>query len=732
VKGKLIKRAAGLKYEYPRNGENLPTITENQTLENLAINTIRMLSADAVQNANSGHPGMPMGAAAMAYTLWTKYLKHNPSDPAWFDRDRFVLSAGHGSMLIYSLLHLTGYDLPLDELKRFRQWGSKTPGHPERGHTAGVEVATGPLGQGFGNSVGMAIAEAWLAATYNRPGHTVIDHYTYSICGDGCLMEGVTHEAASLAGHLKLGKLIVLYDQNRITLAGGTDLSFTEDVGMRFEAYGWQTIHVEDGNDVEAISAAIEGAKSETGKPSLLLVKTHIGYGSPKKQDNFSSHGSPLGDDELVATKKALAWPSEERFYLPEDALALFREAIANGADAQAEWGKRMETYKAAYPAQYAELEMIIAGKLPPDWAADLPKWTPADKPIATRVAGGAALNALAKRIPNIIGGSADLNPSTNTALKGLGDFQPQEQGGPGAQGAVGGVWGFAGRNIAFGVREHAMGAAVNGMAAHGGVLPFSATFFVFSDYMKPTLRLGALMGIKAFYVFTHDSVGVGEDGPTHEPVEQLAGVRSIPGLTVIRPADANETSDAWAFAVQHNGPTLFVLSRQNIPHLDRSKAVGADISKGAYILSDGEGGQPDVILIGTGSEVALCVKAQEKLAGYGVKARVVSMPSMNLFEAQDASYRESVLPRGMKKRVTVEAATTFGWDRWAGDEGVMIGLNHYGASAPGEVIMEKFGFTVGAVAGAALRLMGREEEAAKEAGSGETAYAGAVKHHDA
>jgi transketolase len=706
-------------------------MTENQTLENLAINTIRMLSADAVQKANSGHPGMPMGAAAMAFTLWTRYLKHNPSDPAWFDRDRFILSAGHGSMLHYSLLHLTGYDLPLDELKRFRQWESKTPGHPERGVTPGVEVATGPLGQGFSNSVGMAIAEAWLSATYNKPGHTIVDHHTYAICGDGCLMEGITSEAASFAGHLKLGKLIVLYDQNRITLAGGTPLTFTEDVGKRFEAYDWQAIHVEDGNDVEAIAAAIEAAKADTGRPSIILVKTHIGYGSPKKQDNFSSHGSPLGEDELLATKKALGWPSEEKFYLPEDALALFREAIPNGDKAQAEWSIRLDAYKAAYPAQAAEFEMIMAGKLPDDWAADLPKWTPADKPIATRVAGGAALNGLAKRIPNIIGGSADLNPSTNTAMKGLGDFQPPEQGGPAAQGAVGGVWGYAGRNVAFGVREHAMGAAVNGMAAHGGLLPFSATFFVFSDYMKPTLRLGALMGLKAFYVFTHDSVGVGEDGPTHEPVEQLAGVRSIPGLTVIRPADSNETAEAWAFAVQHHGPTLFVLSRQNVPHLDRSKAVDADVSKGAYILSEAEGGQPEVILIASGSEVSLCVKAQEKLAGYGVKARVVSMPSMNLFEHQDAAYRESVLPKSVKKRVTVEAATTFGWDRWAGDEGFMIGIDRYGASAPGETILENYGFTVGAVASAALRMVGKEAEATQEAGSSETAFAGAVKHHD-
>jgi len=708
----------------------LPTITENPTLENLAINTIRMLSADAVQNANSGHPGMPMGAAAMAYTLWTKYLKHNPSNPQWFDRDRFVLSAGHGSMLLYSLLHLTGYDLPLEELKRFRQFGSKTPGHPERGHTPGVEVATGPLGQGLSNSVGMAIAEAWLSATYNRPGHTVIDHYTYSICGDGCLMEGITQEAASLAGHLKLGKLIVFYDDNKITLAGGTDVSFTEDVAMRFEAYGWQTIRVHDGNDVEEITGAIESARAETGKPTLVLCKTHIGYGSPKKQDKFSSHGNPLGDDELLATKKALGWPSTEKFFLPEDAVALFREAVPKGKKSEAEWRARVDAYKAAYPAQGAELEMIMAGKVPEDWAADLPKWTPADKPIATRVAGGAALNGLAKRIPNIIGGSADLNPSTNTALKDMGDFQPPEQGGPAAQGAVGGVWGYSGRNIAFGVREHAMGAAVNGMAAHGGVLPFSATFFVFSDYMKPTLRLGALMGVKAYYVFTHDSIGVGEDGPTHEPIEQLAGVRAIPGLTVLRPADANETAESWAFGIQHNGPTLFVLSRQNAPHLDRSKAVNPDVAKGAYIISEADGGNPDVILIGTGTEVALCVKAQEKLGAYGVKARVVSMPGMSLFEAQDAAYRESILPRAVKKRVTVEAASTFGWDRYAGDEGTMIGINHYGSSAPGDVIFQNFGFTVGAVASAALKLVGKNAEAEKEAASTETAFAGPTMHH--
>jgi transketolase len=707
----------------------LPT-TETISLENLAINTIRMLSADSVQNANSGHPGMPMGAAAMAFTLWTKFLKHNPKDPDWFDRDRFILSAGHGSMLIYSLLHLTGYDLPLEELKHFRQFGSKTPGHPERNHTPGVEVATGPLGQGFSNAVGVAIAEAWLAAKYNKPGHTIVDHYTYSLCGDGCLMEGITHEAASLAGHLRLGKLISLYDMNRITLAGGVDLCFTEDVQKRFEGYGWHTRVVQDGNDVEEITAALNEAKAEADKPSILLVRTHIGYGSPKKQDNFSSHGNPLGDDELLATKQALGWPSTEKFFLPTEAVALFRQAIDNGAKAKSEWLTRIEAYKAAFPAEGAQFEMIASGKVPEDFAADLPNWKPSDKPIATRVAGGEVMNALAKRIPNLMGGSADLNPSTNTALKGLGDFQPAEYGGPSAQGAVGGVWGYSGRNVAFGVREHAMGAAVNGMAAHGGILPFSATFFVFSDYMKPAVRLGSIMKLKVFYVFTHDSIGVGEDGPTHEPIEQLAGVRAIPGLTVIRPADANETAEAWAWAIQHQGPTSFILSRQNVPHLDRSNGKGVDVSKGAYIISEAEGGSPDVILIGTGSEVALCFKAQEKLKTYGVKARVVSMPSMSLFESQDPAYKESVLPRSVRKRVTVEAGATFGWHRYAGDEGTVIGIDHYGASAPGDIVMKNFGFTVGNVAGAALRLLGREADAVKESASDETAFAGPTLAH--
>lgn len=689
----------------------------SSTLEDLCINTIRMLSADAVQQANSGHPGMPMGAAAMAYTLWTGFLKFNPKDPNWFNRDRFVLSAGHGSMLLYSLLYLTGYDLPLDELKRFRQWGSKTPGHPERGHTntPGVEVSTGPLGQGFSNGVGMAITEAWLAARYNRPGQKIVDHYTYAICGDGDLMEGITQEAASLAGHLRLGKLIYLYDQNHISLAGATDLVFTEDVAKRFEGYGWHTRIVPEGNDTVDIAAAIREAQAEERKPSLLLVHTHIGYGSPHKQDSFQAHGNPLGEDELVATKRALGWPTTDKFYLPEEAVAVFREAIDRGAASQADWNAAFNSYYLAYPKEAAEFEAIVKGELPAGWDADLPTWKPTDKAIATRAAGGAVMNALAKRIPNLIGGSADLNPSTDTALKGLGDFQPSEFAGPGTQGAVGGEWDYAGRNVAFGVREHAMGAAVNGMAAHGGVLPFSATFLVFSDYMKPAIRLAALSQLKAFFVFTHDSIGVGEDGPTHEPVEQLAGLRAIPGLVVIRPADANETAEAWAFAVEHSGPTLFALTRQAVPHLDRSRAVNPDASKGAYILSEAEAGVLDVVLIGTGSEVSLCVKAQEKLAGYGVKARVVSMPSWDRFEAQDEAYRESVLPKAVKRRVTIEAGVRQGWHKYATDEGTTIGIDHYGASAPGEVILRNFGFTAEHVTAAALRLLGRRQEADQE-----------------
>jgi transketolase len=687
----------------------------DKELENRCINTIRILSADAVQNANSGHPGLPMGAAAMGYTLWTRFLRHNPRNPKWFDRDRFILSAGHGSMLLYSLLFLTGYDLSLDEIKRFRKWGSKTPGHPERNETPGVEVTTGPLGQGFANGVGFGIAEAWLAARYNRPGHQIVDHYTYAICGDGDLMEGVSQEAASLAGHLQLGKLIYLYDQNHISLAGATEIDFTEDVGRRFEADGWHIRHVPDGNDTEDIAKAIAAAQAEARRPSLILVHTHIGYGSPHKQDNFSSHGSPLGEEELQATKTALGWPTMDKFYVPPDAVDYYRQAIPEGARVEDEWKKKFEAYRKEFPKEAAEFEMLVSGALPDNWAADLPQWKPSDKPIATRAAGGAVLNALAKHIPNIMGGSADLNPSTDTALKTWGDFQNPEAYGPGTQGAVGGVWSYAGRNVAFGVREHAMGSAVNGMAAHGGVIPFSATFFNFSDYMKPAIRLGALSRLKAVYVFTHDSIALGEDGPTHQPVEQLAALRAVPELTVIRPADPNETAEAWVVAIERDGPTVLVLTRQAVPQLDRSTAKQPGVARGAYILAEADGGAPDVILMGTGSEVQLCVEARKKLAKYGLKARVVSMPSWDLFAAQDGAYRESVLPKRIKARVAVEAASPLGWERWTGDEGAIIGLDRFGASAPGEEVLQHLGFTPEHVTSAALRVLGRTSEAEQE-----------------
>ncbi len=676
-------------------------------LELLCINTIRILSADAVEYANAGHPGMPMGAAAMAYTLWTDFLKHNPKDPSWPDRDRFVLSAGHGSMLLYSLLHLTGYDLPLDEIKRFRKWGSLTPGHPERGDTPGVEVSTGPLGQGFGNSVGMAMAEAWLAAKYNRPGFNIVDHYTYVLCGDGDLMEGISYEAGSLAGHLRLGKLICLYDRNRISLAGSTELCFTEDVMKRFEAFGWHTLSVDDGNNTSSVRDAIRQAQAESGKPSFISVATHIGYGSPHKHDNFSVHGSPLGEEELQATKKALGWPTMDKFYLPKEAVDFFRRAVARGNEANSAWRAKFDSYRQAYPKEAAEFEAIFRGRLPEHWNSDIPRWKTTDKPIATRAAGGEVLNALAKHIPNIVGGSADLNPSTNTALSGMGNFQPVQLSGNDALGGVSGEWSYAGRNVAFGVREHAMGAAVNGMAAHGGILPYSATFFTFLDYMKPAVRLAALSRLKAIFIFTHDSVGLGEDGPTHQPIEHLASARAIPDLSVIRPADPTETAEAWEFAIQRSGPTVLVLTRQTVPHLDRSKAKDPGVAKGAFILSDPDSGDPDVILVGTGSEVALCVQAQAELQkSHGIKARVVSMPSWDLFEAQDEAYRERVFPSRITSRVTIEAGASLGWRRWAGDRGEVIGIDKFGASAPGGEVLQHLGITAERVVDAALRLV--------------------------
>jgi transketolase len=696
----------------------------DQRLETLAVNTIRMLSVDAVQKANSGHPGMPMGAASMAYVLWTEYLKHNPRDPHWPDRDRFVLSAGHGSMLLYSLLFLTGYDLPLEQLQQFRQLGSMTPGHPERGDTPGVEVTTGPLGQGFANGVGMAIAEAFLAARYNRPGHEIVDHFTYGIVSDGDIMEGVAMEAAALAGHLRLGKLIYLYDQNAITLAGTANLSFSEDVAARFEALGWQAIGI-DGMDTDQVRQALDDARRDLSRPTLILARTHIAYGSPHKQDTFGAHGSPLGVDEVKATKENLGWPVEPPFYLPDEAVSHFREALDRGADWQAAWRIKFESYAEEYPELAAEFMRAQAGELPEGWDADLPSWKPGDKPIATRKASEAVIQAFFPKIPTYIGGSADLNPSTNTGMKGAGDFEAPSLNPDGnVQGALGGGWSYAGRNIHFGIREHAMGSAVNGMAAHGGVIPFGATFLVFSDYMRPAVRLSALSHLKSIWVYTHDSIAVGEDGPTHEPVEHVMSLRLIPNLTVIRPADANETREAWKLALTaRNHPTALILTRQDLDILDRSDAKG-DVSHGGYILADTDG-DPDVVLMGTGSEVGLCVKARAALAEHGIKARVVSLPSWEIFEAQDSSYRSQVLGPEGTPRLSVEAGVTIGWQKYTGAKGRSVGQDRYGASGPGAKVLAHFGFTKEHVTAEALRLLGRRDLANQidpEHAGGETA----------
>jgi len=674
-------------------------------LDQLCINTLRFLSVDAVQKANSGHPGMPLGAAPMAYTLWTRFLKHNPTNPGWCDRDRFVLSAGHGSILLYSLLHLTGYHLSLEDLQRFRQWGSKTPGHPERGHTPGVEITTGPLGQGFGNAVGMAMAEAQLAARYNRDGLTIVDHFTYVIASDGDLMEGVASESASLAGHLRLGKLICLYDDNRVTLAGTTGQTFTEDPVRRFEAYGWQALSVEDGNDVAAIDAALQQARSEATRPSLIVVRTHIGYGSPHKQDTFEAHGSPLGPDEVRLTKEHLGWPPDKAFLIPDEALSQFRRALPQGERAEQEWNARMRSYAQAFPQLAQQFDRSVRGDLPQGWDADIPTFPPDAKGIATRAASGRVMNAIASRLPTLTGGSADLDPSTYTALKGCGDFGP----GPSTddQGAAGGGWSFAGRNIHFGVREHAMGAIVNGLAAHGGTLPYGATFLIFSDYMRPTIRLAALMRLHVIHVFTHDSIATGEDGPTHEPVEHLASLRAIPNLTVIRPADANETTVAWRVACEmRDRPVLLVLTRQAVPTLDRQQMASADgLRRGGYVLMDAPGGRPDLILIATGSEVSLIVMAATRLHSEGIAVRCVSMPSWDLFDALPASEQELVLPRAVTARLAVEAGASLGWRRYVGDKGDVIGVDRFGASAPGDVVLREYGFTVEEVCRRAVAL---------------------------
>jgi transketolase len=679
------------------------------SLDQLCINAIRMLSVDAVEKAKSGHPGAPMGLAPAAYILWTRFLKHNPRNPSWPDRDRFVLSAGHASMLLYSMLHLTGYDLALEQIEQFRQWGSHTPGHPERGLTPGVETTTGPLGQGFGNGVGMAIAEAYLAARYNRPGFEIVDHFTYGIVSDGDLMEGVSAEAASLAGHLKLGKLIYLYDNNHISLAAATDLTFTEDCAKRFEAYGWHTQTVEDGNDLEAIDRALRAARSETARPSLVLLRTHIGYGSPGKQDTFEAHGSPLGSEEVKRTKQKLGWPLEPPFLIPKEALACFRDSVGKGERAEAEWNQRFSAYARKFPDMTAELEQAIRGELPKGWDEAVPDFPADAKGVATRAASGKVLNAIAPKLPTLIGGSADLNPSTFTVLQNLGDFESPHREFADSQGSAGGGWSYAGRNLHFGVREHGMAASLNGMVAHGGIIPFGSTFLMFSDYMRPAIRLAALMELGVIYVFTHDSIGLGEDGPTHQPIEQLAALRAIPQLVVIRPADANETTVAWRVAIEsRHRPVALVLTRQNVPTLDRSQFAAADgLRRGAYVLADAPS-KPDLILIGTGSEVSLIVAARQKLAEQKVQARIVSMPSWELFDAQPRDYRESVLPPSVRPRLAVEAGLPQGWHFYVGDGGDVIGLDRFGASAPGNVVMEKLGFTVNHVVERALALLGR------------------------
>ncbi len=657
-----------------------------QSLDNRAINTIRFLAVDAVQKANSGHPGLPMGAAAMAYVLWTRFLKHNPTNPKWPDRDRFVLSPGHGSMLLYALLHLTGYDLSLDELKNFRQWGSKTPGHPEYGHTPGVETTTGPLGQGFGNAVGMAVAEAFLAARFNHDGHDIVDHYTYAIVSDGDVMEGVAQEAASLAGHLKLGKLIMLYDDNHITLAAPAAVTFSEDVPKRFEAYGWHTLFVEDGNDLEAIAAAIQSAQKVTDKPTLISVRTVIGFGSPKKAGTHHAHGSPLGPDEVKATKVNLGWPLEPDFLIPADVQAHFLTAAERGKAAEAAWQKSFAAYEAAYADSALQFKQAQAGQLPVGWDANIPKYGPNPKGAATRNASGQILNAIAKHVPTFMGGDADLAESTKTLIDGEGNF---------------GVDGYDQRNLRFGIREHAMGSIANGLALHGGIIkPYTATFLVFSDYMRPAIRLAALSGIEPIFVFTHDSIGLGEDGPTHQPVEHLAALRTIPNSIVLRPADANESAAAWKLAMEYKGgPVTLVFTRQNVPILEQP-AVWEGVPKGGYILSDAAG-KPDVLLMSSGSEVQLILKAQELLAQDGIQARVISIPSMELFEAQGAAYIQSVLPSGVKARVAIEAGVKQGWQEYLLG-GHFIGLNRFGASAPYEQIYQHLGITAEAVVAAA------------------------------
>jgi len=670
-------------------------LTAQAALDQQCINTIRFLAVDAVQRAESGHPGAPMGAAAVAYTLWDRFLKHNPRNPAWADRDRFVLSAGHASMLLYSLLYLTGYDLPLEELRDFRQWGSKTPGHPEHGLAPGVEATTGPLGQGFGNGVGMAIAERWLADHYNRPGHEIIDHYVYALVSDGDLQEGVSSEAASLAGTLKLGKLIYLYDDNDIQIEGPTDRVFTENVACRFQAYDWQVLGPLDGLDIAALEKAIRDAQADVEHPSLIICKTVIGYGSPN-QATAKVHGEPLGVENVREAKDTLCWPQEPLFYVPEQVLAHMRKALERGQEAEEEWQRRMREYRSTYPEQAAELEAQLSGQLPAGWDEGLSElFPPGSKPMATRVASGQVLHHLVKRVHALIGGSADLGPSTKTELVGHGDFGWNQ---------------YSGHNLHFGVREHAMAAIANGMALHGGVIPYTGTFLIFSDYMRPPMRLAAMTALRVVYVFSHDSIGLGEDGPSHQPVEQLMNLRALPNLTVIRPADATETAEAWRAALlNQSGPTALVFTRQNVPVLDRTElAPAAGLQQGAYVLWEAGDTVPEAIVIGTGSEVHIALEAGRQLASSGIKVRVVSMPSWELFDRQPASYRDAVLPPAVKARVAVEAGITLGWEHYVGLVGAVVGMEGFGASAPGEVLYEKFGITPENLAARARALIGR------------------------
>ncbi|MFZ5586075.1 MAG: transketolase [Thermodesulfobacteriota bacterium] len=663
---------------------------EQRELDQLCINTIRMLAVDMVETAKSGHPGMPLGAASMAYVLWDRYLRHNPANPGWANRDRFVLSAGHGSALLYALLHLTGYALSLDDLKAFRQWESKTAGHPEHGLCPGVEATTGPLGQGFAMGVGMAAAEKFLAGRFNRDGLNIVDHHTYAIVSDGDLMEGVASEAASLAATLGLGKLVYLYDDNKITIEGETDLAFTEDVGLRFEAYGWQVLRVADGDDLEAIATAIDAAKADAARPSLIMVRTHIGCGSPK-QDSAAAHGEPLGPDAAAATRQCFNWPAEA-FHVPPAALAHLRRARENGRAAEDEWQALLARYMETHAEDGRTYAQWLKGQLPAGWQDALPVFSAADKPVATRAASGQVLNALAPVVQNLVGGSADLAPSTKTVIKGSGDLR--------------GLGPDCGRNAHFGVREHAMGAVVNGMALHGGLIPYGATFFVFSDFMRPALRLAALMQTKAIFVFTHDSLGVGEDGPTHQPVEQLMSLRLMPNLAVVRPADANETAAAWALALARKGPTALVLSRQNLPILDpRAYPIAQGVARGGYVLSE-ESGALKLVLIATGSEVSLALSAQARLAALGVGARVVSLPCWEVFAEQPKAYRDQVLPPAVKARLAIEAGASLGWERWVGDSGAIIGVDRFGASAPGGKVMAEYGFSVDNVVAQAQALL--------------------------